>query len=175
MSSNRISLTKFKIRPWFELQDVRTYIDEHGTVGASDIIFELLDIRVEFKDVLFARTTTQGVVDHLVKRGMDQSAIEIFEAAKDRAYEFITNKDNKWMFVNTDSMFIPPIEEPVIVEKQSTTRGAMNIELAKSLYQKYVIEQQLSPSDFITLMCENYQITPEAARNWIYRCKKALT
>lgn len=156
-------LQKAGLRPYFEMQDIRSKVNEGGVNVATALIETVTGIKINFSDVKVARVTTQAVVDYILKHPDVSDASYVIEQAKIRAEKFITAPQNQWMFA-------------VSSEEEQKPSGGSKQERALAIYKEYVLEsaKPLTRAELISKLCTDLEMTKAGAQSYVHMCQKEL-
>lgn len=171
------------------VQDVRSYV-EQSTARATNLILDLIGVRVEFTDLEQAIVTAQAIVESLFKSELAyDEAAPVLEAAKVRCRTLMTDPKRAWVHDKSDSVFGQKPTTPsgqmtqvsksvdVVVEVKADgqiKKGGKQV-VADALYQKHVLgaETPLTNQEFVALLQKELQMTKSGATTYAYNVRKA--
>lgn len=169
------------------VQDVRSYI-EQSAQRATQLIFDLIGVRVEFTDLETAIVTAQAIVENIFKSDLAfDEPNAVLEAAKVRCDKLMNDPKRAWVHDKSDSQFGQKPSTPngqmakvsasvdVVVEVKSDgqiKKGGKQV-LADALYKKHVLEAEtpLTNQEFIALLQKDLQMTKSGSTTYAYNCR----
>lgn len=178
------------------VQQAREYVEGVGEPQQidrmNDLLEKVLGVKLTAPDIMnrpvtdartYAMTIVQAVIDNVVKAdGAVDDADEMFAAAKERAYAFITRPSNSWMFavaapteVSTTAVAVATSVDVKVEVKSdgSIKKGGKEI-LAIALYEKHV-KNAAAPAtnqEFIAILMSELGMTKAGATTYNYNMKK---
>lgn len=161
------------------IQDVRTFVEKRGRVGAAKLISELTGATPAIPtDNKKAIHFTQAVIEGIYKDNNAKAEV-LFENAKIRIEQLATDPRYTWMYAEKEEANITKqqvsqeVDVMVAVHEDGTIKKGGRAVLAEELYNKYVINgtEQTTRAAMIELFVKEIGMTPAGASTYFANAK----
>lgn len=149
------------------VQDISLWVrkSDDPILTAKKFVFDLFSMEIDITDEIYAGLLCKSIVKSLIELNCivsnDDEMLKVIDEAELYAKKFCGDINNSYLW-SKDSDIEP---------KKKQTKGNRAVEL----YTEHMIESLMSTSDFIDLLCSEFDCDKVQARSLLYNARKKIS